>query len=117
MLEEYGGAWEGTATELHERLADRDLAALPERPDELTKRLRKIARTGEALAVSSGWRGKDRVLRLRLPGASDHLNGVGGVGGVGGPPELTNATDTTNDNGHLSIGVGDLLDPVMFDEW
>jgi hypothetical protein len=45
------------------------------------------------------------------------LNGVGGVGGVGGPPELTNATDTTNVNGHLSIGVGDLLDPVMFDEW
>lgn len=94
-LEENGGTWEGTPQELYEELADVDLAALPDRPDELSKRLSKIARMGQTFTVSrSRKRNGDkvmRVLKLRLSGRSgpEPLNGVYGGNGVHNNEEVT----------------------------
>ena len=97
LLEDSGGDWEGPATELHDKLTAADLAALPDRPDEMVKRLKKIARTGTAFTLSRGWRRVNdkstRVLRLRRyePGS-----GVDGVDGVDVSPEGVSADNTDN---------------------
>jgi len=109
LLEGCGGSWEGTPTELHDLLAERDLAALPDRPDELTKRLLNLARAGTAFTVSRGWRGKERVLRLHQHHDPKPPNGVGGVGAVGDTTRVANTTyttNTTNSDRNLSNGVG-----------
>ncbi len=65
LIRDRGGEIEATPRELHDALAERDLAALPDRPDELSKKLPELARTSTTgLTVTRGWRGKDRVLRL-----------------------------------------------------
>lgn len=65
LIRERGGEIEATPRELHDSLAERDLAALPDRPDELSKKLPELARTSTTgLTVTRGWRGKERVLRL-----------------------------------------------------
>jgi hypothetical protein len=109
LLEGCSGRWEGTPTELHELLAERDLATLPDRPEELTKRLLNLARAGTAFTVSRGWRGKERVLRLHQHHDFQPPNGVGGVGALGGTTRVANTTyttNTTNSDGNLSNGVG-----------
>jgi hypothetical protein len=109
LFEGSGGRWEGTATQLHAQLARRDVAALPDRPDELTKRLMKLASTSDAFTVSRRWRGKERVLVLQLlqhqyPESS---NGVDGVGGVGGEGMSASATASEGDAGDSTSEVTD----------
>jgi hypothetical protein len=98
LLEGSGGAWEGTPTELHDLLAGQDLAALPDRPDELTKRLQKAARTGTAFTASRGWRRVDgkptRTLRLRRPEPPNGVDRVDGVDNHGVSVNAVNADDT-----------------------
>jgi hypothetical protein len=90
FLEEYGGKWEGTATELWDVLSKRRTGGLPGNPDNLAVKVLAIAsRSKRALRAERGWRGKKRVLRLQLP-----KNGVGSVGGVGEKVSVTNTTDT-----------------------
>lgn len=72
LIRDSGGEWEGNAKELHEALDELDLAALPERPDELTKKLQGLARTSATgLTVQRGHRGSKRVLRI---GHRHHLH-------------------------------------------
>jgi hypothetical protein len=70
LLEGKDGSWEGTPTKLFKALGDIDLAAVPERPDELTKRLLKLQRAGMTLSVSTGRQREGekvvRTLRLEL---------------------------------------------------
>ena len=88
LLKENAGVWEGQPQELYNELADLDLAALPDRPDELTKRLKKIASTGQIFTMSTGRerRGETVVRLLKLvsrerPG-QEPLNGDNGVHSV-----------------------------------
>jgi hypothetical protein len=90
FLEERGGRWEGTATELWEALSEGQAGGLPGNPDNLAVKILSIAnRSKSALRAERGWRGKHRVLRLQLP-----ENGVGSVGGVGDEATVANTTDT-----------------------
>jgi hypothetical protein len=76
---------------------------------EITKRLLKLARSGTAFTVTRGWRGNERVLRLRQHHDPKPPNGVGGIGNRGSVTYSTNTTyttNTTNSDGNLSNGVG-----------
>ena len=91
ILEEGGGRWEGSATELWDALSGRRVESLPGNPDNLAVKVLAIASSSkEAIRAERGWRGKHRVLRLQLL-----ENGVGSVGGVGGKG-LVRAPDTAN---------------------
>jgi AAA domain len=64
LLEGNGGKWEGEPKELFDTLAARDFSVLPDRADELTKLLQKIARMNSILRVSRGRRRDgDKVVR------------------------------------------------------
>jgi hypothetical protein len=90
FLEESGGRWEGSATELWEALSDRGIEGLPANPDNLSVKVLSIAsRSRGVLRAETGWRGKRRVLRLQLP-----KNGVGSVGGQDLPVDTANTTNT-----------------------
>jgi hypothetical protein len=91
FLKEHDGKWEGTATELFEVLSEREVVGLPGNPGNLTAKVLAIARREKAVRAERGWRGKSRVLRLRLL-----ENGVGSVGGVGEEVAVTNTTNTAN---------------------
>jgi len=79
FLDECGGRWEGTATELWDALSRSGTGGLPGNPDNLAVKVLAIAaRSKGAVRAERGWRGKNRVLRLQLL-----VNGVGGVGSVG----------------------------------
>jgi hypothetical protein len=89
-LEELGGKWEGTATELWRALSERGARELPGNPDNLAVKVLAIAnRSRGVVRAERGWRGKSRVLRLQLLKA-----GVGSVGSVGGKTPVTNTTNT-----------------------
>jgi putative DNA primase/helicase len=90
LLEDHGGVWKGTATELYEELEERGASGLPENVEWLSKNVRSIAANTEELTVGDGYRGKERILKLSL------ANTVGTVGTVGRSPTSTNGTDGTN---------------------
>ena len=57
FLEQHGGHWEGTATELFNALTElRFTRALPKRPDALTQAVRKAARNSPTLTAEKGQR-------------------------------------------------------------
>ncbi|WP_162924555.1 AAA family ATPase [Rubrobacter indicoceani] len=110
LLNENGGEWESTPQELFDKLTEADCGVLPERPDELTKALKKTARTGTAFTVSRGWRKDDngkskRVLRLRRSNPSNGVVGVDGVDGVDQPDNANNTSNTDNDVSDPTGGV------------
>jgi hypothetical protein len=80
LLDERGGSWEGTATELKEVLADKEVEGLPQRPEELSKKVRSMGSRSEALNVKDGWRRVDgkpqRFLQLSLRNAVDAVDAV-----------------------------------------
>ena len=59
LLEENDGRWEGEPQQLLNVLEETTSAILPERPDELTKRLLNLTQTGETFIVK---RGRKRVV-------------------------------------------------------
>jgi hypothetical protein len=90
FLDECGGRWEGTATELWDALSRGQTGGLPGNPDNLAVKVLAIAsRSKGAVRAERGWRGKNRVLRLQLL-----VNGVGGVGSVGSRGLPTNTANT-----------------------
>jgi hypothetical protein len=80
FLEERGGSWEGTATELKEALLDKEVEGLPQRAEELSKKVRAMGSRSKALSVRDGWRrveGKpQRFLQLSLENAVDAVDAV-----------------------------------------
>ena len=105
LLEDSEGQWEGSATDLHHALAERQAANLPERPEELSKHVLRIGQRSTALQISQGWRkiggrngASKRVLKLSLsknavvpvvtvdPPASCHPRNNGTNGNNGDPP-------------------------------
>ena len=99
LLEEAGGRWEGSATELHQVLHERDLVELPQRPEELSKLVLRIGERSPVLEVSQGWRkvggrkgNSKRVLKLALK------NAVGPVVTVDPEPVGDNGTNGNNSN-------------------
>jgi putative DNA primase/helicase len=73
LLEETGSGWEGSATDLHKVLDERETAHLPKRPEELAKQVLRVGKMSPVLQTSQGWRkvgghyGKSkRVLKLAL---------------------------------------------------
>ena len=78
LLQDNGGRWEGSATELWQELSIRECEALPGRPEELSKKVLALASRSATLHAERGWREDSRVLRVRLADA------VGAVGAVGG---------------------------------
>jgi hypothetical protein len=90
LLEEHGGSWKGTATELMEALAGKEVEGLPRRPEELSKQVRAMASCSKALYMKDGWCRVDgkpqRFLQLSLRNAVDavdkkaaDVNSVNGV--------------------------------------
>ena len=73
VLEESGGRWEGSATDLYRVLEEREVASLPVRPEELSKLVLRVGERSPTLEAVQGWRksgGHDgrsrRVLKLAL---------------------------------------------------
>jgi hypothetical protein len=91
LIEDQGGKLEATATEIYHALQEAGCEVLPARPRELSKAVSALATRSPALRVSSGYRGKQRVLRLKLC-----KNSVGSVGSVGAGGVSTVATDATD---------------------
>jgi hypothetical protein len=90
IIEENGGHWRGTVNELLAALEDRGAEHIPGNDKALGKKVRALGKTSPGLIVEDGWRGKERILKLRLN--SD----VGLVGLVGAQTEITNKTNKTN---------------------
>ena len=78
MIEYRGGKVETTATEIYQALQEAGCEVLPAAPRELSKAVKALAARSPALNISSGYRGKQRVLRLKL-----RKNSVGSVGAGG----------------------------------
>ena len=82
LLKEHGGNWEGTATDLWEALADKEVEGLPQRSQGLSKKVRAMGSRSKALNVKDGWRrvgGKpQRFLQLSLKNVSDAVDAVDG---------------------------------------
>jgi hypothetical protein len=80
LLEQHEGSWEGTATELKEALADKEEEGLPQRPEEISKRVRAVGSRSKALTVKDDWRRVDgkpqRFLQLSLRNAVDAVDAV-----------------------------------------
>jgi putative DNA primase/helicase len=80
FLEEHGGSWEGTATELKEVLAGKEVEGLPPRPEELSKKVRAMGSRSQALNMKDGWRRVDgrpqRFMQLSLRNAVDAVDAV-----------------------------------------
>lgn len=109
LLEESGGGWEGSATDLLDALGEREALNLPERPEELSKLALAIGERSPALTVSQGWRkvggrkGRSkRVLKLSLTTKTPE-NAVGPVVTVD-PQAKTPPRDngTNGNNGNLA---------------
>jgi hypothetical protein len=80
FLEEHSGVWEGTATELMEALVKEEAEGLPQRPEELSKKIRAMGSRSRALSVKDGWRRVDgkpqRFLQISLENAVDAVDAV-----------------------------------------
>lgn len=74
FLESEEGRWEGSASELHKLLGGTGVSYLPKVADELSKQLLELSTRTSDLHLRRGYRGKGRVLRLKLEPS------VGGVG-------------------------------------
>lgn len=88
LIETNSGHLQATATELYRTLEEAGCEALPARPKELSQAVKALAARSSALRVSSGHRGKERILRLQLV-----ENSVGSYGSVGARRVSTDATD------------------------
>jgi hypothetical protein len=66
LIEDQGGKLEATATEIYHALQEAGCEVLPAAPRELSRAVSTLATRSPALRVSSGHRGKQRVLRLKL---------------------------------------------------
>ncbi|BBL79462.1 hypothetical protein RxyAA322_13160 [Rubrobacter xylanophilus] len=105
LLEESGGKWEGSATDLHRALDEREAASLPGRPEELSKLVLRIGERSPVLEAVQGWRktggreGKSRrVLKLALvePAQEPAKNAVDPVVAVDPVSEGDNGTNGNN---------------------
>jgi hypothetical protein len=110
LLEESGGKWEGSATDLYRALDEREAVSLPGRPEELSKLALRIGERSPALEVAQGWRktgGRDgksrRVLKLALVKLAAE-NAVDPVVTVDSSPAGDNGTNGNN-------GKNDVVDP------
>jgi hypothetical protein len=90
LIEDQGGKLEATATELYHALQETGCEALPARPKELSQAVKALAMRSPALQLSTGHRGKQKILRLKLLKNSD-----GSVGRDGSNPAHTVATVAT----------------------
>jgi hypothetical protein len=81
FLEEKGGEWEGTATELFDALVELGfMEALPKKPDALTQAARRAARNSPALSAEKGQRtaeARSIILRREYPGGVPDGVGAG----------------------------------------
>jgi hypothetical protein len=119
LLDEAGGTWEGSATDLHKVLEERESAHLPKRPEELSKRVLHIGERSPALETAQGWRkvggrkgNSRRVLRLALADkvhedavvtvdpADDYPPGDNGTNGNNGVSEHSSAGRDDGNNGN-----------------
>jgi putative DNA primase/helicase len=88
FLRDHGGQWLGSATELYEELAEREVQGLPENADWLSRVVLSIGDRSELLVAEKKRTGKKRFLRLTLK------NGVTGVIGVTPREAKSDASDT-----------------------
>jgi len=91
LIETNSGHLEATATELYRALEDTGCESLPARPKELSQAVKALAARSSTLRVSSGHRGKARILRLHLA-----ENSPGSPGSVGAGKVSTEATVATD---------------------
>jgi putative DNA primase/helicase len=91
FVQDHGGEWSGSATELYEELEEREAQGLPENADWLSRLVLSIGERSDLLAVEKKRTGKRRLLKLTLK------NGVTGVSSVTrlGPGSDTSDTNDT----------------------
>jgi putative DNA primase/helicase len=90
FLRDHGGQWSGSATELYEELAEREVQGLPKSADWLSRVVLSIGDRSELLVAEKKRTGKKRFLKLTLK------NGVTGVIGVT-PRDPKSDASGTND--------------------
>jgi hypothetical protein len=86
FLGEHGGRWKGRSGCLRAALLDRGAHDAPERAEDLTSLLLKLAERNPSLSVKRGWAGKERavtVLRVAPDASPSPATGVGNAGNVG----------------------------------
>jgi hypothetical protein len=88
FLRDHGGQWSGSATELYEELAEREVQGLPKSADWLSRVVLSIGDRSELLVAEKKRTGKKRFLKLTLK------NGVTGVIGVTPRDPKSDASDT-----------------------
>ena len=100
LLEDIGGQWEGSATDLHQVLLGRKISGLPDRPAELSKLVLRVDERSSRLNVHQGWRriadqqgAPRRVLRLTLAEATPE-NAVDAVDVVDDTPVRVNSVNS-----------------------
>ena len=89
LIEYRGGKLEATATEIYQVLQEAGCEVLPAAPRELSKAVKALAARSPSLNISSGYRGKQKVLRLEL------LKNIVGMVGIYGKGAVS--TDDTDD--------------------
>ena len=82
LIEDQGGKLEATATGIYQALQEAGCEVLPAAPRELSKAVKVLAARSPALNISSGYRGKQKVLRLELLKNIDGMVGIYGKGGT-----------------------------------
>jgi hypothetical protein len=96
LIEDEGGKLEATATELYHVLREAGCEVLPVAPRELSRAVKALAARSPALNISSGYRGKQKVLRLELL-----KNRVGSVGiSCKGASTTVDTVDTVDKSEH-----------------
>ena len=86
FLGEHEGRWKGRSEVLRSALLDRGAHDAPERAEDLTSLLLKLAERNPSLSVKRGWAGKERavtVLRVAPDASPSPATGVGNAGNVG----------------------------------
>jgi hypothetical protein len=76
FLRDHGGQWSGSATELYEALAKREVQGLPENADWLTRVALSIGDRSELLTVETKRTGRKRFLKLSLKNGDTGVIGV-----------------------------------------
>jgi len=80
LIEDQDGKLEATATEIYQALQEAGCEVLPGAPRELSKAVKALAARSPALNISSGYRGKQKVLRFELLKNIDGMVGIYGKG-------------------------------------
>jgi Protein of unknown function (DUF3987) len=105
FLNEHGGYWEGTTSDLYDLMKGRSAPGLPGDVGPFGKRIRYIASQDYDLDLGEGHQGKDHLIKLSL-------STFGTVGDAGASTD-TEGTESKIEKGQAEPGVSDRLPEII----